>query len=319
MIGTEHARTELVGVFAGGGVRGIALAGAAAATMDAGYRFSRVVGTSAGALVGALVAAGYDASDLGTAVGEIPWPELADHSPGGGLPFIGRHLSMVTGRALYRGDRLEEIWSDLLGRRGVSTFADLPDGALRVVATDITHQRGIVLPDDLSRYGENPATFPVARAVRMSATAPFVFSPVKLGSDDDAALVVDGALAANFPLRLATGSAEEPTIGFRLVPGDEEHIHLPVKGPASLARAVIGAGIRAADSLPSTFLTRAVVVDLPVGGDPLEFDIPRSRALELFNAGYIAVTGFMAARGPIVIRGPRRWWWRRDRNERKAS
>ena len=78
--------------------------------MDAGYRLSRVVGTSAGALVGALLANGYDGSVLGTAVGEIPWPpELADHSPSGGLPLIGRHLSMVTGRALYRGNRLEEI------------------------------------------------------------------------------------------------------------------------------------------------------------------------------------------------------------------
>jgi NTE family protein len=39
------------GVFAGGGIKGIALAGAAAGAMDCGYRFDRVVGTSSGAMV----------------------------------------------------------------------------------------------------------------------------------------------------------------------------------------------------------------------------------------------------------------------------
>jgi predicted acylesterase/phospholipase RssA len=48
----------ITGVFEGGGVRGVALAGAAAAALDHGFRFARAVGTSAGALVGSLVAAG---------------------------------------------------------------------------------------------------------------------------------------------------------------------------------------------------------------------------------------------------------------------
>jgi|GEM_PF-6376094 len=46
------------GVFEGGGVRGIALAGAAAATLDRAYRIHRAVGTSAGALVAAFLVAG---------------------------------------------------------------------------------------------------------------------------------------------------------------------------------------------------------------------------------------------------------------------
>ncbi len=38
-------------IFEGGGIRGIALAGVAAAAMDAGYEFRRTAGTSAGAMV----------------------------------------------------------------------------------------------------------------------------------------------------------------------------------------------------------------------------------------------------------------------------
>ena len=56
--------TPVIGVFEGGGIKGIALAGAAAAAMEAGFRFEGVVGTSAGALVGSLVAAGYTSNEL---------------------------------------------------------------------------------------------------------------------------------------------------------------------------------------------------------------------------------------------------------------
>ena len=48
---------SVYGVFAGGGIKGIALAGAAAAAMDHGFRFERIVGTSSGALVASLIIA----------------------------------------------------------------------------------------------------------------------------------------------------------------------------------------------------------------------------------------------------------------------
>ena len=43
-------------VLSGGGVKGIGLVGAVVALMDAGYRVQRVSGTSAGSIVGAVVA-----------------------------------------------------------------------------------------------------------------------------------------------------------------------------------------------------------------------------------------------------------------------
>jgi NTE family protein len=280
---------DVTGVFAGGGVRGIALAGAAAGALLAGHRFVRVVGTSAGALVGSLVAAGYRAGELAMGVRHVPWVELGDPGFGGRVPVIGKHLALLLGRAMYRGDRLEEIWAELLRRKGVVTFGDLAPGALRVVATDITHQRGVVLPDDLPDYGHDPDSFPVARAVRMSSAVPFVFKPMRLRDPRKRhrSLLVDGALAANFPLRLADTDGL-PVIGFRLVPGPGEHIHTPVRGPASLARAVIGAAIRAADSLPTPLELGAKLVDIPVGGDPLLFDITPEQRDTLFEAGRAA-------------------------------
>src|SRR5689334_16713521 len=51
-------------VLEGGGVKGIALAGAVAVLLEHGYAIHKVGGTSAGAVVGSLVAAGYDGQQL---------------------------------------------------------------------------------------------------------------------------------------------------------------------------------------------------------------------------------------------------------------
>ena len=62
---TEPLRADLV--LSGGGVKGIALAGAAAALVQAGYLPQRISGTSAGALVGAVLAAATQAGRLSAA------------------------------------------------------------------------------------------------------------------------------------------------------------------------------------------------------------------------------------------------------------
>ena len=79
---------EINAVFEGGGVRGIALAGAAAGALDAGYTFHRTVETSAGALVAALLAAGYDAQELEEQVAGMDWPRLLDPVPYPGSPSL---------------------------------------------------------------------------------------------------------------------------------------------------------------------------------------------------------------------------------------
>lgn len=84
--------TEVTAVFEGGGVKGIALAGAAAAAMERGTRFSSSVGTLAGALVASLIVAGYGPSDLERIVCEIPWPRITDRRLVARLPVVGRML-----------------------------------------------------------------------------------------------------------------------------------------------------------------------------------------------------------------------------------
>jgi NTE family protein len=272
------------GVFEGGGVRGVALAGAATAALDAGYEFDRVAGTSAGALVASLLAADYTADEIAGSVCETSWPELLKPVFGSRIPGIGRHFAMLTRKGLYQSEKLEEVWGGLLARHHVATFGDLPRGRLSIVATDLTHSRGVLLPDALPEFGYEAEHFPVARALRMSAAVPFMFTPVPLTDrrTGDQLLMADGAMAANFPVGMVP--RDRPVLGFRLAPDGDTHDndHLSVGGPFALARSVVVAGIRARYSLPRPAEVGVTVLHVPVEGH-LDFDMTGTEARRVFD------------------------------------
>lgn len=275
----------VTGVFEGGGVRAIALAGAAAAVLDQGHRFEAAVGTSGGAWVAAAVAAGAGSTDLRREVANLAWSALLDgHVSNRWLRTVKSHWSVLRRQGVHRGITLERSVAGMLRRLGVATFGDLPLGALRVVTTDIRHGRGVILPDELPTYGYEPATFPVTRAVLMSAAVPFLFSPIRLSrSGATTGMFVDGALAARFPSQLA--QTRRHTIGFR-VANAERHRHHEVSGPLSLASAVISAGMTARESLPSSCPSLDEMITVTVKRDPLDFDLTASEAADLFETGY---------------------------------
>jgi NTE family protein len=273
---------EINAVFEGGGVRGIALAGAAAGALDAGYTFHRTVGTSAGALVAALLAAGYDANELEEQVAGMDWPGLLDPVPVTRIPIVGDHLALMLHRGVNRTKRIEAVWRKMLVRKGIRTFGDLPDGALEVVATDLTHGAGVAFPHCLSGYGIDPNTFSVARSLIMSAAVPFLFTPVTLFDmlEQEHVVFSDGAMAANYPIGVV--SRDRPVFGFRLVPDGDPHVHQHISGPYSLAKAVLVSGIRARYSLPRTIEGADLVIDVPVRSD-LDFTLPAHEAHEVFT------------------------------------
>lgn len=294
---SERGALDIVGVFEGGGIKGIGLAGAAAAAMDTGHRFHRIVGTSAGAMVGSMIAAGYDADEMRSLVRSIEWPALLDPTPMATVPWLGHHIAVVLWRGIYRGDRLEKTWEDLLRAKGIRTFGDLEPGSLRMVATDLTHGTGIVLPNDLSRYGIDPDRFSIAKAVRMSASVPFAFRTVRLKSREwnRTVEISDGALAAKFPSQLADSSSGLPVVGFRLGKRLEDYPHQVIRGPMSLAAAVISAGMSAGESLPNLCSGLANVVSVVIERESLDFDISSDQAVAMFDLGRDAALSHFAS------------------------
>ena len=68
-------------VFEGGGVKGISLAGAVKSAEQANVSFHRLAGTSSGAIVASLLAAGYTADEMNVIINETPFTSFFKESP----------------------------------------------------------------------------------------------------------------------------------------------------------------------------------------------------------------------------------------------
>lgn len=212
-------------VFEGGGVRGIGLVGALSVFEKAGYQFVNIAGTSAGAIVATLLAAGYTADEIKQTIMDLDFHTFTDPPMFGHIPLLGPAIDEVFLQGLYKGDRLQALIRNLLAAKGVHTFGDLihPEYAteekyrfkVRVIASDISNRRELVLPQDITAYGMRPEELDVSLAVRMSLSIPFFFTPVRLQGNS----IVDGGLLSDFPVDLfdSNGQPEWPTFGIRLL------------------------------------------------------------------------------------------------------
>ncbi len=244
------ARADLV--LSGGGVKGIGLVGAVSALVDAGYEPHRISGTSAGALVGAMLAAAVHSGQVDSALLKqlamgIDYPALLDQGPIERIPLLGPAWGVLSGDGIYLGDALHRWIEAELARFGVTTFADLAldDRSLpveqryRLVVTvaDVTRGELIRLPWDYQRvYGLDPNEQSVADAVRASTAIPFFYRPATLtsafpGEPARESILVDGGLLSNFPIdsldRTDGHTPKWPTFGITLLPGlpaDNENV-----------------------------------------------------------------------------------------------
>lgn len=228
---------KIDGVFSGGGMKGLALVGAYEALEKRGISFVRLAGTSAGSMIAAFIAAGYTSRELQLMMREVSAEHLLDDTPFD-FPLI-RWLKIYFTLGLYKGKKLERWLEEKLALRGLRTFGDLPPEALRIVTSDITNGRILVLPDDLPSYNINPYTFSVAKAVRMSCALPYFFQPVKIPLRHGKALIVDGGMLSNFPLFLfdERKKRKRPILGVKLST-KTTHVPRKVKTGADLLSAM---------------------------------------------------------------------------------
>lgn len=229
------------GVFSGGGLKGFALVGAYQVLENQNFRFKRVAGTSAGAILAAFIAAGYSGKEIEEMLEELDVPSLLDPRktilP---LPFM-KWINVYRHLGLYRGKALEKWFYNKLAAKGVYTFSDLPMGSLKLVASDLTNGKMLVLPDDLYDYHINANTFSVASALRMSCGIPFFFEPVTLKTGRGDSIVVDGGVLSNFPLWIfddADGRKMRPTIGLKLSHRREEQCPQKINNGLNLFEAL---------------------------------------------------------------------------------
>jgi NTE family protein len=164
------AAPKIALVLGGGAARGFAHIGAIKAIEAQGIVPDLIVGTSAGAVVGALYAAGNGGFELQKLAIQMEEGQVSDWS----LPD----------RGVIRGEALQNFINRAIGQRPLEKLPRL----FAVVATDLQSGEAMVF-----RTGNT------GMAVRASSSVPGVFQPVKINGRE----YVDGGLVSPVPVKAA--------------------------------------------------------------------------------------------------------------------
>ncbi|MDA7026981.1 patatin-like phospholipase family protein [Bacillus sp. CLL-7-23] len=273
------------GVFSGGGMKGIALVGAYETLEEKGFRFKRLAGTSAGSIIASFITAGYTSLEIRQIIEELNELELLDQRYSFYPLKILKWVSIYWRLGLYKGDKLESWIAEKLRAKGISVFGDFEKGKLKLIASDLTNGRMIVLPDDLTKYGLNPDRFSVARAVRMSCSIPYFFQPVKLKSSAGVSVVVDGGVLSNFPIWLFPDK-KRPVLGVTLMPNIKEKPKNVVNNAFELFGALFETMREAHDARHISSKHERNIIFLPVEEIvSTEFTVSKEKKLALIELG----------------------------------
>lgn len=190
-------------VLSGGGTKGFAHLGVIEVLEKHGVPVIGIVGTSMGALMGALRASGYSTREMHRIIRELDLPSLLSENTGPMFVFSGndRRAKRSTipaltytkqngqkgPKGLLTGDKLYVYFSQLMRNVSETDFYHLPI-PYAAVATDINTGEKVVLK------GGN-----LAAAMRASMSIPMVFEPWII----DDRVLVDGGIVSNLPVYTA--------------------------------------------------------------------------------------------------------------------
>jgi len=195
----EQERPKIGLVLSGGGAKGFAHIGVLKVIEEAGVKIDYIGGTSMGAVVGGLYAAGYNAKQLDSIFLETDFDELLnDYIPRYTKNFYERNndekyalvlpfndykigIPEALSKGLYNFNLLSKITRNV---RHVRDFNNLPIPFL-CIGSDIETGKQVIM-----NHGN------LARAMIASSAFPSLFSPVEY----DNKLLVDGGVINNYPI-----------------------------------------------------------------------------------------------------------------------
>ncbi len=197
----------------GGGARGLAQIGVLKVLEEYDIPVHGIAGSSIGAVIGGLYAAGYTADELDSLAHIIEWDALMQNSP----PRKQLFLTQKEERAKYlmqlrfnqwkldlpsafsSGQKLSNVITGMImnARHPFPEDFDTLPVKFRSVSTDLVSGRKIVIKDGF-----------LVEAIRASMAIPLLFSPV----EKDGALLVDGGLVQNLPVDEARDLGGDLTI-----------------------------------------------------------------------------------------------------------
>lgn len=297
-------QTDLV--LEGGGCKAIGFVGAINKLEEEGYSFNQIAGVSAGSIIGSLLSIGYTGTELKNIISKLDYTKFLSTHGIQSIPKVGKYISLLKNKGMYDGNYIETWLEKLLEAKGKTTFGDIMDengqSKLKIITTELNSQQLTILPDDLPKYNINPKTFKISKAVRMSISIPFFFTPVRIDYKDinnmsKIGYFVDGGCLSNFPIWLfdINGIPSKPTIGLKL--GSDTYYNgiidsTPIKNYLScIVETMIDKNeevfLRDKDSVRTIAIPTLDV-------STTQFDLSHSKAMDLYQSGYNSTKNFLS-------------------------
>lgn len=207
----------------GGGLKGIAHIGVLQVLEENGIRPRMIAGTSAGAVVAALYAAGVRPREMEEIALKLKSPDILDWSFGLGTAFWVALQSICGGisvladhvpEGLLKGKRLQQLVRQLTGRKSIDQIT-MP---LAIVATDVDTGERVIFTNwrQAPNRPVNQTCFIrevyLDAAVRASMAIPGVFEPVHLAGRT----LVDGGVTDNIPTEILAWMGADPILAVNL-------------------------------------------------------------------------------------------------------
>jgi NTE family protein len=214
----------------GGAARGFAHVGVIKALEAQGIVPDIVVGTSAGAVVGALYASGLSGLELQKVALDMEEGQIGDWS----LPD----------RGVFKGEALQNFVNKSVNQRSIEKFPR----QFAAVATNLRNGEVMVF-----RNGNAGA------AVRASSAVPGVFQPVSLGGQE----YVDGGLVSPLPVHIARNLGAEFVIAVDISAKPKDKPTRSTLDVLLQTFAIMGQSISRYEADSADVMIRPVTADLP--------------------------------------------------------
>lgn len=185
----------------GGGIRGIAHAGALKALEDSGIKIDVIGGTSSGAMISSLYAIGYSPYYIYMLFKRYS-KDLVGIS---NIPIISGIKKFAASKMLKNigektGGMIEEEYNRLAKNKNIKNISDIKSMPLVIPTVDVQSSKEYIftnrVPDIIENKEKYITDIPLGKAVRASSSFPGVFSPCEFKNYK----FLDGGILNNIPV-----------------------------------------------------------------------------------------------------------------------
>ena len=185
----------------GGGIRGIAHAGALKALEDNGIKIDIIGGTSSGSLIASLYAMGYSPYYIYILFKKYA-KEIVEMNSAPIISGIGNFMmnKKVSISGLKTGESIEKAYNHIAIRKGIRQIGDITKMPLVIPTVDVKLSKEYIFTNQIPKESKNQSQYitdiSIGKAVRASSSFPGIFCPCDFKNHK----FLDGGVLDNIPV-----------------------------------------------------------------------------------------------------------------------